>query len=271
MAKVFTPEQVRRNQIPRLDDFEQAAHAIMALPEAPELRGTELMIYGSVDERRHDIRSDVDCLVVLPDHLSYAGLARFVKALRGITELTHVPLEPIIVKQSVARSGNHGVESLFLDYLKEVEPDVRFRIGEPAQQLSPATASYEHDYHSFVSAKSEKFTKAMTNPDIDFNAFQRALELPRALDRKWMRLSGTILPMCIETDNPNEPLDFYLVRDAYYYLMAMDAQYNQMLQKLFDSNRNPEDFSEYEAGLAYMYPRIVERAVTLSAGAHTIV
>jgi hypothetical protein len=243
----------------------------MALPEVPEFEGTELMIYGSVDERRHDIRSDVDCLVVLPNYVSYGGLSRFIGSLREISGATHVPLEPIIVKKSVANTGNHGIESLFLDYLKEVEPNVRFRIGAPAQQLAQGAATYEQDYHSFVSAKSEKFTKAMTNSVIDFNAFQRALELPRALERKWMRLSGTIIPMCIEVDNLDEPLDFHLVRSAYDYLLAMDTQYNQTLQRLFDSMRNTADFDEYQAMLEYMYPKVLERAVTLSAGTHTII
>lgn len=270
MAKVFTSEEIRLNKVPRLDDFELAANDIAALPEQSEYNGTQIMIYGSVDERRHDIRSDVDCLVVLPDHVSYSGLLRFVNSLREISETTNVPLEPIIVKKAVAQSGQHGLESLFLDYLKEVEPHVRFRIGSPASQLTAPDSSYEDDYHAFVSAKTEKFTKAATNPNIDFNTFQRALELPRALDRKWMRLTGTILPMCITRDNQTEPNDFYMVRDAYDYLLAMDAEYNAALQKLFDSNRTQADFDEYQAVLEYIYPKTVERAVTLSAGAHAI-
>lgn len=264
MAKVFSVEELEIGHIPRLDDFEKAAHGLIGLCDDPEFTGSEVMIYGSVDERRHDIRSDLDCLVVLPDELAASGFWRFTQALRAIHEETHVPVEPIIVSRSLAEGGQHGIDSLFVEYLQEVEPNVRLKIGNPASALYLAEKKLEEDYHAFVSAKFEKFSKAAVDADtVNYGAFQRALELPRALERKAARLM-------LDTDD-TRALFSGMLGVAYNELIGCNDEYNTHLQKFIDSERTERDLLGYDIAITELYPRVLRPAVTLSLGSHAIV
>jgi predicted nucleotidyltransferase len=63
MGRVFTIEEIESGRIPKHNSFDRVANRIRSqLIEMPQVKAA--MIFGSYAKRRHNIRSDIDCLIV---------------------------------------------------------------------------------------------------------------------------------------------------------------------------------------------------------------
>lgn len=281
MAKVFSAKELENGHVPKLTDFERMANIILEMPR-PEQTAypLELMVYGSVDRLEHDIRSDLDCLIIWPEDLSYSGIKQYLSWVKDIAHSMHIPIEPLAIRRDIAERGEHGLEVLFMEYLIQQEPKVRLIQGRPASRLSlpekvPSAISI---FHNFASAKTEKFAKAAINSRVDFNTFQRALELVRALDRKLERIPGiadntnTLVKLAIHLGIAGKDIDG--VKVATDFLCSTDAAYNRLL---LETLHVPEDgdtrsaVDAYEHILNCWYPQVVNHAITLSMGSHAII
>jgi predicted nucleotidyltransferase len=115
MAKVFTPEAVRRGHVPEVESFPQLAATYRDwLPRRRWFAGGILL--GSVLQGTHNCRSDIDLLVVFRGRQQTAT-----QDLRELWERhrhVHVPININLWSESELADGRHTIGSGFLDHLR---------------------------------------------------------------------------------------------------------------------------------------------------------
>jgi nucleotidyltransferase-like protein len=302
MGKVYTVEQIGNHQIPSAGAHELAGQFIL-----DELTGINLgergegqlftypdngvksaMVYGSTAYGTAGIRSDLDVLVVVnPERAieaSEAVATTFAEAkARYKVSIEHNPSEDGMIYFN----QEHGFDPLFVSHLLEIRdlygdrwcrnnPTAGFeRVAEQANDPWIVNAVA----YGYVSGRRNVFLKAMTDAKIfseaiDYDAFQRALELPSAIGRKVVAATA---------EEGDEPLDLssrpsmqQRARTAllcelderddelfarYDHLYGLDHEYSLLLA---DAIAGDISFADYQQWVAGHYKEAVEIAFTIS-------
>lgn len=191
MGRVFTPEQISDNKLPKRGAHEAAGRYIIdALGDETAGSITGAMIYGSTTTGPNR-RSDVDVLVTLSPY-DYDN--RMLLAARDVMASAeaqfNVPVEAQVVSTiDIARPLQHGIDPLFAIELSKAADKKRWVRGNPLGNLGIydlSDTALRAIGVQYSAAKMKKFTKAILEGrgDVDYHVLQRALELPAALGRK---------------------------------------------------------------------------------------
>lgn len=237
MGKVFSWKEIANGQIPRLDDFSIVQSLIVSeLEKRNEIIGG--VICGSVIRGDHNVRSDVDCLVVHSGQniLKIIGL---LQELNRFANQLYVPVEFIPVDIRVAHTPT--VEMSFGMHL-----DWSVRNGGCIKTNPIPMLSFELDMgqelQNYVRLKLNKLTKRWIKyPEASFEQrfhfLQKILEAPIYIARKIIRWKGVdisfddskrrIVELYSEHFNDSQSSEFF--REA----VATDAGYTaKLLQQL---------------------------------------
>jgi hypothetical protein len=97
---------------------------------------------------------------------------------------------------------------LLVDYLRDAQQEGQYVVGRPIDFMSSAGSrtSYYDDMCNYFSAKSTKFQKAIpsSESDINYRTFQRALELPGSMHRKFRQ---AVVPLGVDEDAKYKDFD----------------------------------------------------------------
>jgi hypothetical protein len=196
MGRAITTEELSWGHFPKNDEGHQAAgqwlmEGVRRLGEEHGLEGLSYMIHGSVGVGQETERSDIDFVAVYPKKLCVMGLEMFLPMLRRVHAEFYIPVEYNIISDEEAALGFHRIGPMFRDYLQQAQDQSHFVEGRPADAIViPNGEDYELDMAGYLVRKRDTFAQALTNysGDVDWHRFGRALELPRALSKKYRQL-----------------------------------------------------------------------------------
>jgi len=208
MGRVYSIAEIEQGKVSTVGSHEAAARQILDAKRETSLESGQLglvdfpiigvMVHGSTARLEATVRSDVDVLTVFESHTSIEELRTYAIELSCIALRNNVLIEPIIVTADDAASGAHTIDVLFLEYLRSAEEAhtafVRKLSG--IELLTGMIKPYETNpvtaLNRYVIAKRDKFAKASSEEslEVDTKFLQRALELPRALQRRFMQAYG---------------------------------------------------------------------------------
>lgn len=166
MGDLPTLEDVMKKRFAKLEDYAEAEdiinHELNKLHEEGKLYGAA--IYGSTKNKEIRIGSDIDLFVIAYSINSCMG---GLQALRSQIKDMHITLEinPLLSSRQ-AKEGRHGMESLFLDYLKSAI-SYDGRIGDyPFRILNenPKSISQELEFISRHESGLRRMTRDCTQP-----------------------------------------------------------------------------------------------------------
>jgi len=287
MGRVFTPEQIRMEKIPRVGDMQAAGRHILGLlidDDDTEKVVHSALVYGSVAMGQADMRSDLDLLVNYESEHHMACINRVASVTTEAETVYSVAVEAqlyevgdIPVPQSLGLDPFYAAHLLEAQNLRNPSWHINFPVDahtfQEAAQL-PIEQVREICYQYLV-AKTTHFTWPLVHEDedIDYHVLQRTFELPTAIGRK-------ILPALYSLEQVpkpgNESAMKEMVRDAtkhlfedsdevlgaYNELEAMDRQYSRMLE---DVTKDLITLDEYETWINNVYREALRRAVLISS------
>lgn len=115
MGKVFMWEEVEHGMIPILGSFERVVVEIKSrLDDSPLIGG---VICGSVNYGHHNVRSDIDCLVLYPEEAK----PEMVEVLLGLTEFADglcVPVDFIQITPELATTNMQGISPSMVQHIQ---------------------------------------------------------------------------------------------------------------------------------------------------------
>jgi len=219
--------------------------------------------YGSVAEGRANRRSDVDVLVVIPDHLAIKALNFVLFTMDEISERRNIKFEPYILTESQAKLGYHHIDSLFGAYLKGIDKTSPYRSASGVNSVKiESPEMFVDDLAKYFSEKSDRFSKAVPGAFNSYSEskFQRALELPARIVQKFDQAGVDKSAVTAEVD--------------YELLQARNSQYNRILSEIIDGCNGEiteGHLKEYDTWTRYEYSSAAIEAARLSMRAYGIV
>lgn len=118
MGRIFTPKEVELKLVPTLSDFTVFVNLLKW-----ELAGCEgvigALICGSVARGCHNVRSDVDCLVLYTPE-SEELIIRILADLYDAAKKMHIPLGIIRLSSDLASTKMHHISRGFADHMSKV-------------------------------------------------------------------------------------------------------------------------------------------------------
>lgn len=205
MGIVFSPEAIKDGRIPEpgahLEAAKEAMQFLKGSAENFEGLASGFLIYGSVPAGAATLRSDLD-LLVSPYHIESRiprapeGPGATLK--RNLHEKYFVPLEAHVLPLDIFWAEDHAIDPLLLDHLLEAQENALYSHNWPVNRYRDYDSSQLDTrqiaglIHRYASRKLSFFANAEfhCSGEPDLKVFQRALELPKALGRKLLRLHG---------------------------------------------------------------------------------
>lgn len=263
-------------------------HDSQQLFDLPDPYISSAMVYGSTAYGTSGIRSDLDILVFYEpsDHPSRTiGIIR--DAITTASSRYDVSVEQnILPADAVDNDREHGMEPLFVQHLLEINDQFgdRWTRNNPTRGLQRIADRAEDSYTvnalamTYVSGRRNYFAKALTEStdEINYNALQRAFELPSAIGRKVV--AATMTPDDEPLDLSSRPSMNQRAREAlidatvwddssestvktHDILYNLDGQYSVQLGRALDGELSIE---EYGAWLETRYLYALELAHDLA-------
>jgi predicted nucleotidyltransferase len=201
MGLVYSPEQVFKGNLPEPGAHLRAARGVMELIKDSHQKGEiDGMIHGSVANGEAKVRSDLDILVRSHDGTGIGTILDIISTIEEICTQHNVSPEPLVVSDLSIHTGTHTVDQPYLEHLNEsVAGPLRqdFVVGNPTRGIVTEPMPASKIIGRYVMAKQAKFLRARLT-DTDYKNMQRALELPQALSRKFIRLFDSDLKAVLE-------------------------------------------------------------------------
>jgi len=298
MGKVFESETIRDGKTPENGAQYEAGAYIMRIVLDDEDQSFEssqrfnaqagIMIYGSTALGTANRRSDVDVLVNYhrgDTDVLHRWRTLFTEAERKF----NVPVESNMnIVGAFFNPLQHTIDPGFAAHLYLVQEDPVWSYGFPATGLLSGIAPEAQDEHlraaavKFAAGKRKYFARSLVKyrGEIDFDYYQRALELPSAIGRKVLSLevgvddsiagevsrdkTGTIektrqrlsdLHTAWSEPWAKNPADIFVE------LNKLDQEYDQLLEAVIQGNTTLE---EYNSWLEYHYLPVLQMAHDIS-------
>lgn len=117
MGRVFTLDEFKAGQIPRIDDYRKAMSDLVGGLNGLYAQGVIFgaNVHGSIFHPDLDVGSDIDVLIVVNDD---TGLYEVGRLVQGIGKRLYVPVEAVPVRRKMAENGNHNLDNPYLDYME---------------------------------------------------------------------------------------------------------------------------------------------------------
>lgn len=156
MGRVFTLAEIASRQIPRLGSFTHISDRLRAeLAAAPSV--TAALMCGSFLRSEHNIRSDIDVLVLYPVARRSEAIALMERLQQEAREL-FVPVQFISLHTELAAFPCHHIASTFLGHFRLAEEFGGCIKGEPLKPLYRRT-EFRQDVRAYLSHKLRAFEK----------------------------------------------------------------------------------------------------------------
>lgn len=115
MGKVFMWEEIKNGMIPELNSFERVVTEIKSrLEDAPLIGG---VICGSVNYGHHNVRSDIDCLVLYPEEAK-PEMVNVLLSLTEFAEELYVPIDFIQVTPELAQTSIQNISPSMAQHIQ---------------------------------------------------------------------------------------------------------------------------------------------------------
>jgi predicted nucleotidyltransferase len=270
MGKVFSWEEIVAGEVPKLEDFGIVQRQIVSeLEENNEIIGG--VICGSVVRGDHNVRSDVDCLVVHSGQ-NVPRIIGLLQELNKYAKQLYVPVEFIPVDIRVAHIPTVEISfGMHLDWSARNGGCIK---TNPIPMLS-FDLDMGQELQNYVRLKLNKLTKRWikypeASPEHRFHFLQKILEAPVYIARKIIRWQGVdisfddskrrIVELYSEHFNGSESSEFF--REA----VITDVDYTaKLLQQLKCSDEM--EYSSVLKEIEAIVPNVLEfiRLVTILA------
>lgn len=261
MGRVFTAGELATNQVPQPEDFREAAAYLLDRlhVDTADANGTAgALVFGSTTKDGTTPRSDLDILIAHnAEDRELSEVSQWYRSLFDtVRDTWSVPVESSIHRSRDLQNGHHNVDPIFMMHLQTVGSEWIVGVN-PVSLITERGRTFEEVFVQYVFAKQAKFSKAQVHApyeEVDCKALQRAFELPSALGRK--ALAVMIKNEVIDADDyQNAPKSTVTaaisricpepVTKPMYELLALDNDYNEMLDDIFASRFNPDDYVHY--------------------------
>lgn len=238
MGKVFSWSGVVTGQVPRVESFQLVADVIKKkLQEMPKVIGAA--ICGSVLNGGMTVRSDIDVVIVY----SAAEQLEVIRQLQKITafaEKLHVPIEPILVGDRLAKTPGHGICRSFWEHLSHSKKFGGIIKADPQELLYAHDDGIKGETLQYISHKRSSLEKRWTRVQIEgierYRFFEKALSAPIYVARKALRCYDQSL--LEKGDSKTEVLATYCDYFKGYMgcsvlktLTSLDVAYTRMLSE----------------------------------------
>lgn len=279
MGVIYSSFELEEGRIPHSSDLQSAGQELLGRMEV--IKGVPFaMVHGSTTQKPN-CRSDLDFLVLYSTRDPFAQTTEdeIKDNIDEVCEDTGVKVDALIWpsdEPDIARYRRLTEDLLFTKYLNERMQDPRWRVGKPdtvIEEYAQSPLSKEALRYiaiGYANKKHDKFAKApKTFDELDplvMSAFQRALELPKALGRK-------INPL-LNVGHANIDVDYreFLHKHERYIegleaideLSTVDTQYSHFLNSLIACRHqlSQQDLAEYTTWLKSRYPRAIQLGST---------
>lgn len=266
MAKVFTPEEIRFDQIPEPQHFEFGAYWLMSRirSDAELHRITDgALIIGSTTKGAANIRSDLDMVISYTSESPDPSMPLFAyKSLfNSVKQRWNVPVEANIFSTDSLQRGDHTIDPMFLLHLKAVGTE--WGIGNnPVNEIVIKNHDWLSYFENYALHKEAKFKKRLldTEQKVDYHTYQRALEIPSALGRKAL---GVLVQKGLIADEqfhhvPKFKINMTLEQFEHdelskplQDLVQTDIVYNEILHETIRDKSQLDDYADWiESGYA---------------------
>jgi hypothetical protein len=246
-----------------------------------ELDETRLtVVHGSVPDGRFNVRSDLDVLVTytLEMPAEEPVVVRKINAvLDDIGTETHVKIEANVwpADEHVAARKERMYDLLFSRHLAASIANPDWAVGETDPTIQQvAESSYEKgilrgvvlNYTTYKHAGFAKAPSQYAETDKVLSAFQRALELPKSLNRKMAQFFGT------DSTLSHDELVSLGMNDetveAMRLLLELDRTYTDLVLpfQCATESMSAEELSAYTDWLASAYPKAIDNGLVVSSG-----
>lgn len=190
MGKVFTWEEINNGMIPRLSSFEQVVVEIRSrLKDSPLIGG---VICGSVSYGCHNVRSDIDCLVLYPEEAK----AEMVRILLGLTEFAdelYVPIDFIQITPELATTNMQGIVPSMLQHMEISASNGGLIKANPFENMELLRLDNRAEAINWTRQKVRKLDEGAVhhyNDTKEANFLQKLLEAPIHGTRKLLLTRG---------------------------------------------------------------------------------
>ncbi len=239
MGKIFTWDEIRLEQVPKLERFTEVLCAIEKDVEADRAI-VGAIICGSVTTKTHTPRSDVDCLV-LHRHASSEKLLRGLRNSCMEARIRNVPLAYIPLDWETANTPLHTISPTFAFHLAAAVEKGGLIKENPLRRIALNPDQTREDICSYFRNKINWFAKALIRmeqkPATEFEEcriLQKTLEIPVHAARKLLIWRGIEL----EDDSRQAICRAYeehvggaLSEMFKSQILALDREYNEELSR----------------------------------------
>ena len=189
MGRIFSYQEIERQQIPEAIDFEHARDVFLEeVSSSSDINGG--FVYGSVAIGSANRRSDFDVFLSLGIDAPkcYDAAKYIVESTRLATGYKIPKIVPIIQPRSALESGHHDMDRFFGMHLSS---KYRVVVGDdPAEYTVFSKAPAKDILANYLFQKKRRLSNAYTSSeplDVEEGGIQRMLELPLAVGRKAMQ------------------------------------------------------------------------------------
>jgi hypothetical protein len=266
MGRIFSWPEVEARQIPELASFEMVGNVFRSLlVTCPEV--VAALFCGSFIRGDHNIRSDIDC-VILYEAKGRAEAVALLRELLVFARGLFVPVEMIPLSVELAATPHHHLAPTFLEHLSLSAMNGGVIKANPVPLICPRQTTFVEDTRDYLIHKMRKLEKGMvTIPVVSterlFLFLQKVLDLPIYVARKLLRCHG--IPL--ETDSKQEVLRLYptlgitpaiaileeVTRMDRVYSATLESQsrrpdeqrYREVIENLLTIIPNVLDFAQY--------------------------
>lgn len=284
MGVIYSSLEVARATLP-MDGAHQNA-AEMVMDKVSSLDGSALtVVHGSVPDNRANIRSDLDVLIAyrFDRPVDEPVVVDGIKAvLDDIAAETNVKIEPNIwpADEPLVARVERMYDTLFAHHLARAMSHPKWSVGEVDEKIAEVAATpldgsalmkvmfnYLTYKHSGVAKAPRIFNESDRSALL---AFQRVLELPKALGRKILQLTHSLTPdaasdYCgaFEDNNVGDEL-----RNAMAGLRAIDTEYTALVAQLANAQQTLDyrDIGDYADWLSDRYNQALPLGMIAASG-----
>ncbi|MDD4333331.1 MAG: nucleotidyltransferase domain-containing protein [Patescibacteria group bacterium] len=197
MGRVFTFEQIKAGEIPKLSAFTTVTDKIRRDLEA--MNGViGAILFGSVSSGTHNLRSDVDCLVLYDDERQIE-VFYFLQKIAKLAATLFVPTEIIPLGLQIAKGPMHTIEPPLIAPLEYAIKNGGLIKENPLRWIFLEHTSRLESVRSYLRRKLQKLQKdlvclpALEGESLCFS-LQKMLEAPVRIARKMLWLQGVEMP-----------------------------------------------------------------------------
>jgi len=256
MGKVYKFQKIENNGVPHIENFSLAKGLVLNM--LSELASRRLIygakVFGSVAKGTPNERSDFDLVVVTEGEVEVA-YPLLKKIFNEVLFRTKVDIEPVLIAKEFAGTGQHTIDSLYLNHIKSVANDGNIAGNNPVNILTPYDSSPTEVHQRYVDSKIRSLSERYFSDSQDdkYMVFQRALEAPVNTGRRVLQ----VLPLLgckieVGDDGKQAVIDAFRntfkdteLMTGFNFLLEQDKGYTSFLKDTMAGRVSKNNYENY--------------------------